>query len=347
MSNDKNNIKNNEKKNDNLQIVTQKTIIVSTAPEYEIFYSEYGYIKILKEDILNDSLKILKFNSYNQSEKNNLNGFINKNNIKSKIKVKIKLFLNDRNNYTFENIDINSDINILFQKIVEKENELKITNKFNINKQYRIFSCHCKVHQININNKFYEEKIYENETLLIFNQKKLFFSEILKNSNIILQQNNSIALKKNTDSHCYVLGDFYFENGKNYFEINLITDPFEKSVLIGLATKKEPKNVNIFDVKNFYGYLLSDCKKYSRQNYKVDSSEDYGEKVKLGDNIGVLCLYNDDGVDIGFFLNKKFLGLAYKKLSKDLIFYPACLLGYCNSKIKITNDVEIPHYEIK
>jgi hypothetical protein len=261
--------------------------------------------------------------------------------------VKIKLFLNDRNNYIFENIDINSEINILFNKIVEKENELKITNKFNINKQFRIFSCHFKIRQLNYNNKFYEEKIYENETLLIFNQKKLFFSEILKSPNIILQQNNSIALKTISDSHNYVLGEFPFTIGKNYFEINLITDPFEKSVLVGVATKKDPKNINILDVKNFYGYLLSHCKKYSILNGKLDANENYGEKIKLGDNIGVLCLFKKEGVDVGFFLNKKFLGFAYKNLTKDFIFYPAVLLGLCNSKIKITNDVEIPNFQIE
>jgi hypothetical protein len=334
---------NNNKKN------KEKTIVISTLPEYEIFYSEYGYIKISKEEISNESLKLCNFNSLNyyQSERNFFKGSINKKNIKKKITVKIKLFLNDRNNYIFENIDINSEINILFNKIVEKENELKITNKFNINKQFRIFSCHFKIRQLNYNNKFYEEKIYENETLLIFNQKKLFFSEILKSPNIILQQNNSIALKTISDSHNYVLGEFPFTIGKNYFEINLITDPFEKSVLVGVATKKDPKNINILDVKNFYGYLLSHCKKYSILNGKLDANENYGEKIKLGDNIGVLCLFKKEGVDVGFFLNKKFLGFAYKNLTKDFIFYPAVLLGLCNSKIKITNDVEIPNFQIE
>ena len=327
----------------------EKTIVISTLPEFEIFYSEYGYIKISKEEISNESLKLCNFNSLNyyQSERNFFKGSINKKNIKKKITVKIKLFLNDRNNYIFENIDINSEINILFNKIVEKENELKITNKFNINKQFRIFSCHFKIRQLNYNNKFYEEKIYENETLLIFNQKKLFFSEILKSPNIILQQNNSIALKTISDSHNYVLGEFPFTIGKNYFEINLITDPFEKSVLVGVATKKDPKNINILDVKNFYGYLLSHCKKYSILNGKLDANENYGEKIKLGDNIGVLCLFKKEGVDVGFFLNKKFLGFAYKNLTKDFIFYPAVLLGLCNSKIKITNDVEIPNFQIE
>ena len=334
---------NNNKKN------KEKTIVISTLPEFEIFYSEYGYIKISKEEISNESLKLCNFNSLNyyQSERNFFKGSINKKNIKKKITVKIKLFLNDRNNYIFENIDINSEINILFNKIVEKENELKITNKFNINKQFRIFSCHFKIRQLNYNNKFYEEKIYENETLLIFNQKKLFFSEILKSPNIILQQNNSIALKTISDSHNYVLGEFPFTIGKNYFEINLITDPFEKSVLVGVATKKDPKNINILDVKNFYGYLLSHCKKYSILNGKLDANENYGEKIKLGDNIGVLCLFKKEGVDVGFFLNKKFLGFAYKNLAKDFIFYPAVLLGLCNSKIKITNDVEIPNFQIE
>jgi hypothetical protein len=344
MSNNKNE-NNNKNKNNN----KEKTIVISTLPEYEIFYSEYGYIKILKEEIKNENLKILNFNSLNyyQSERNFFKGSINKKNIKTKITVKIKLFLNDRNNYILENIDINSEINILFNKIVEKENELKIINKFNINKQYRIFSCKFKIHELNINNKFYEEKIFENEILLIFNQKKLFFSEILKSPNIILQQNNSIALKTISDSHNYVLGDISYTNGKNYFEINLITDPFEKSVLIGVATKKDPKNINILDVKNFYGYLLSHCKKYSIINGKLDANENYGEKIKLGDNIGVLCLFKNEGVDVGFFLNKKFLGFAYKNLNKDFIFYPAILLGLCNSKIKITNEVEIPNFQIE
>lgn len=336
-------------KNDNDNKNKEKTIVISTLPEYEIFYSEYGYIKILKEEISNESLKLCNFNSLNyyKSEKNFFKGSINKKNIKKIITVKIKLFLNDRNNYIFENIDINSEINILFNKIVEKENELKITNKFNINKQFRIFSCHFKIRELNVNNKFYEEKIFENETLLIFNQKKLFFSEILKSPNIILQQNNSIALKTISDSHNYALGEFPFTNGKNYFEINLITDPFEKSVLVGVATKKDPKNINILDVKNFYGYLLSHCKKYSILNGKLEANENFGEKIKLGDNIGVLCLFKKEGVDVGFFLNKKFLGFAYKNLSKDFIFYPAVLLGLCNSKIKITNDVEIPNFQIE
>ena len=75
MSNNKNE-NNNKNKNNN----KEKTIVISTLPEYEIFYSEYGYIKILKEEIKNENLKILNFNSLNyyQSERNFFKGSINK-----------------------------------------------------------------------------------------------------------------------------------------------------------------------------------------------------------------------------------------------------------------------------
>ena len=70
----------------------------------------------------------------------------------------------------------------------------------------------------------------------------------MKGLNIILSKNNTIASKSNRDDPQYIMADYPIYFGKHYFEITLHTEPYEKSVIIGIATKREPKNLFSYDV---------------------------------------------------------------------------------------------------
>ena len=129
--------------------------------------------------------------------------------------------------------------------------------------QYRIFSCHKQIHELNPIRNIFENDILDNELLLYLPIKKLSFSEYAKGYSIIVSQEGKIASKINTDEPQYILGNIGYSFGKHYFEVNLLTEPIAKSVIIGLATKKNPNDMFVNDVNNFYGYILSDNQKLS------------------------------------------------------------------------------------
>ena len=163
----------------------------------------------------------------------------------------------------------------------------------------------------------------------------------MKGGFIILSKNNSTASKTNRDDPQYIMSDYPIHFGKHYFEITLHTEPYEKSVIIGIATKREPYNLNTYDVQTFHGFILSELKKISSINGKVEQS-DFGDVCKINDKIGVLVYYNSDGVILGFYINKVFIGNAFMKLNANLIYFPAVALGLAGTKISISNDMEFP-----
>ena len=208
--------------------------------------------------------------------------------------------------------------------------------------QYRIFSCHKEIHELNPIRNIFENEIQDKELLLYLPIKQLSFSEYIKGYSIIVSQEGKIASKINTDEPQYVLGNIGYSFGKHYFEVNLLTEPIAKSVIIGLATKKDPKNMFIYDINNFYGYILSDMQKISTRNGKEEKKEYSKEQIAINDIIGVLFEFKKEGLEISFYKNKICLGVAFNKIYNEKVFFPAVILGIAGSKIQISNQIDFP-----
>ena len=169
----------------------------------------------------------------------------------------------------------------------------------------------------------------------------------MKGYSVILSQEGKIASKTNTDDPQYVLGNIPYSFGKHYFEVNLLTEPIAKSVIIGLATKRNPADMFINDVQNFYGYILSDMQKISYINGKQEKKEYSKEPIAINDIIGVLFEFKKEGLEISFFKNKICLGVAFNKIYNDKVFFPAISLGIAGSKIQISNQIDFPWFNQK
>ena len=319
--------------------------------KYEIVYSPYGYLKILKEDINNNSLTLYKFIQYKNSNNttNFLFGTIFKNNIKQHIDIRVKYFSGNRKIVLFEKININSKLNILIEKLFINENNNNMENinyskKFTKNTQHRLYSCKKGFHELNTGETIYENKLEDNELLIYFNEIPLYFSSSMKGKSIELSQMGKTAFKTNTDEPQYALGNYGYMSGRHYFEINLLTEPMIRSVVVGLCNKKDDNNLYSTDIQKFYGFILSDIKKtiITFGEGAQEEMNDFGEICNINDKIGVLFDCKDDGVYISFYRNKKNLGIAFDKLPKNITYFPTVEIGLCGSKIQIYNDVDFP-----
>ena len=355
--------KDNNKDNKNNIIEKKKN-----KKEYKIFYSAYGYIKIEKSEI-DKKDTVVPFIQYRPAPfkpEECLIGKISKLNYFKEINIQIKTFYNERKIHTIEKIDIFSSLQLVVQRMFEQERNEKEKNqkekneKINENEknekkeldyeeeritelsQYRIFSCHKKIHELNPTRNLIENEIQNNELLLYLPIKKLSFSEYMKGYSVILSQEGKIASKTNTDDPQYVLGNIPYSFGKHYFEVNLLTEPIAKSVIIGLASKRNPSDMFINDVQNFYGYILSDMQKISYINGKQEKKEYSKEPIAINDIIGVLFEFKKEGLEISFFKNKICLGVAFNKIYNDKIFFPAVSLGLAGSKVQISNQIDFP-----
>ncbi len=208
--------------------------------------------------------------------------------------------------------------------------------------QYRIFSCHKQIHELNPTRNLIENDIQDNEILLYLPAKQLSFSEYAKGFSIIVSQEGKIASKINTDEHQYVYGNMGYSFGKHYFEVNLLTEPIAKSVIVGLATKKNQKDIFSYEASSFYGYVLSDMQKISVVNDKQEKKDYNITPVGINDIIGVLFEFKKEGLEISFYKNKICLGVAFSKIYCDKLFFPVVKLGIAGSKVQISNQIEFP-----
>ena len=335
--------------------------------EYKIFYSPYGYIKVDKPE-LDKNEPVVKFIQYKPAPfkaESCIFGKISTLNYVKEINFSIKTFYNERKIYLLEKIDIFSTLQLAIKRIFEQEKKEKEKNKeqekekgenneekkseieyeeerITEQSQYRIFSCRKQIHELNPTRNLIENDIHDNELLLYLPIKKLSFSEYAKGRSIIVSQEGKIASKVNTDEPQYVLGNIGYSFGKHYFEVNLLTEPIARSVIIGLATKKNPADMFINDVHNFYGYILSDMQKISLVNGKQEKKDYIKEPVAINDIIGVMFEFKKEGLEISFYKNKICLGIAYNKIYNDKIFFPAISLGIAGSKIQISNQIDFP-----
>ena len=253
----------------------------------------------------------------------------------------------------------NKEINVINEENKEKkeDNKEKIENEKKIKKneqlkyeveriteqtQYRIFSCHKQIHELNPTRNMIENEIQNNELLLYLPIKKVSFSQYAKGYSIIVSQEEKVASKINTDDPQYILGNLGYSFGKHYFEVILLTEPIARSVTVGLASKKYPTDMFSNEINNFYGYILSDMQKMSYVNRKEEKKEYSKEPIAINDIIGVLFEFKKEGLEISFYKNKICLGVAFNKIYNEKLFFPAVRLGLAGSKIQISNQIDFP-----
>ena len=346
---------------DQIQSIEQKN-----KNKLNIYYSSYGYIKILKsekpeENINNELLKFIQV-KISKDFQNPIKGTIYHKNFKSEITLKIKTFFNERGIYTIEKIDIHSPLHTVVEKLFSQKSKNKNTvsennsnnsnnnnDKSNIEylnakSQYRIFSCNKSIHELNSIRSLYENDIKDGELLLYLPIQELSFSSYIKGNSVLISQKNKIASKVNTDLPQYALGDEYYSFGKHYFEINLLTLPIETSIIIGVATKKNQKDKFSYDVNGFYGIIASNmCLIWMEKGkqYKKELNKNKKDSFNINDIVGVLLEFKKEGLQISFYKNKMLLGSPYKNIP-DNFFYPAVSLGIVGSKVQISNLIDYP-----
>ena len=325
----------------------EDTIKGNKEEKYKVVYSTYGYLQISEEELTNNLLTIYNFIQYKNIPNNLFNplkGFIFKDNIKNNLNLKVKYFHSKRNLISFDAIDINSKINILIENLFENEDKNNLPKKYTKYSQHRLYSCKTNLRELNTGLTFFENDIRDNEILLFFKEPTLIFSTTMKGKSIEVSQQGKIAFKINTDDPHYVLCSNGYNGGRHYYEIKLLTDPMIRSIVVGLCVKRDEKNMFSYEMTKFYGYILSDMKKteITFDGGDQENMIDYGEMGAINDNIGIMYDCRDDGVNIIFYRNKKNLGIAYKNLPKDFIYFPAVEMGFAGSKIQITNDLDFP-----
>lgn len=316
-------------------IKSAKKALEPTKPAVS-FYSIYGYVQVYKADYSNDDIIILPFFTHT-----NMTGYINKKNLLQEITIQLKTFHGSRKTYRFT-VNINSQISNLLYLLYEGEDKQSIPsgNKWLRTFQYRFIASRQSIRDLNPNSSFAKNLIVNDETLILLPQKTLSFSDKMKGDLINIVHQNKIALKCLKDEPQYVLGDLPMEHGRYYFEVTLVTEPIARGIIVGIAIKKSSTNLNVNDVISFYGFVLSEMKKISSVNYKIDHA-DFGSESKIGDKIGVLVEFNEEGVDLSFYINKKLIGMAFNKLPQT-IYFPCLTLGLNGAKAIINNQVEFP-----
>jgi hypothetical protein len=204
-----------------------------------------------------------------------------------------------------------------------------------------LISSNGKIKELNPNKTYAEELISNDETLILLNQIDLNFSETNKGNMIYLGNKSKIARKQGGDELQFVITEQGFKYGKNYCEFILDTEPYERSVILGVSLFRTDYIMSSGDMKGFWGFVLSECKKISNnQNGKVESIE-YGDITKMGDRVGIMIEFHSLGVDISFYINKINMGVAFKNLPLAT-YYPAAVLGFDGTKVRITNKIGFP-----
>ncbi len=211
--------------------------------------------------------------------------------------------------------------------------------KWNYANQFRLISCSGCLKEINPLKSFIEEEIKDHQTLVLMSNVEIGFSELCKGPSVYLENKNKMAYKLGGDDHQFALASQGFSSGKHYCEFTLETEPYEKSVIIGVTLKRNDFYLNSNEMKGFYSFVLSECKKVSN-NTKLESVE-YGDITKMGDRIGVLMEFQATGLDVSFFINKINMGIAFKNLPLNT-YYPCVVLGFDGTRVRMTNKVRFP-----
>ena len=227
----------------------------------KIIYSPYGYISINKEDYENPEKSIINFCGITKekSYQNPIFGTISKKSLLLKINVRLKTLYGKRLIHTFE-INPEEKISILLKLLItkeEKENNNDEKTKFNKSKTFRIISSKGLIRELNLSKKFYEEKIIDNQLLILAPNHPIHFSEIYHGNQITIE-NNIYANKSYGDDAQIALIDKGYNYGISFTEFILETEPDERSIVIGISLKRNDYFLN--EMNNFWGFVLSDAK---------------------------------------------------------------------------------------
>lgn len=193
--------------------------------------------------------------------------------------------------------------------------------------------------ELNPYNSFFEEKIKDNDNLILLSPETIKFSQTMKTSHIYLENKRKTATKMDVDDIEYCLCDPGIKFGKRYIEFILESEPIESSIIIGVSTLR--KTYKFSNSKNFYGFILSDCQLVFNLNNKIEKC-DYGYETKIGDRIGMLIELTKNGREVTFFVNNVSLGIAFRDLPKEQL-YPCVCLGFPGTKIRINSKVSFPN----
>jgi hypothetical protein len=264
--------------------------------------------------------------------------------LRETITIRLKTFYGQRNIFKLE-VNINDKLADIVTKLcIEEDTILKdITEvvKWTYNNQYRLFTTIGKLKELSVYKSYRDENIGNDALIVLLPVNSINFSDLHKGHLIYLDNNNRTSTKQGGDEHQIVLTEQGYSIGKNYCEVILDTEPYERSVIVGVSLKRNDFNLNPNDVKGFWGFVLSDCKKVTNNAQgKVELTE-YGDVCKMGDRVGILVEFTGQGVDISFYINKINMGVAFKSLPQNT-YYPGVALGFDSTKVRITNKVGYP-----
>jgi hypothetical protein len=218
------------------------------------FFSDYGYVKVEKEDLDRNEGSLVKL-----APSNKLSGRINRCHLTKEIKVNLKTLYGDRKLHTYQ-VRIDDKISSLIGHLLAEEDRVGVTDlkkRWHRNYQYRLISTVGAIKELRPGCIFEEENVKNGQTLILASPIKLNFSETARGPGITLENSNSTAFKQNGEEHQYALTDLGYSSGTHYIEFTLETEPDERNVIIGLTQARNDYYFNS-DCKNFWGYIPSE-----------------------------------------------------------------------------------------
>lgn len=232
---------------------------------------------------------------------------------------------------------------IISKLIIEEDITLSSADRrWQYNQQYRLCStAKDKIKELNPIRTILEEGIVKDQTLLLFPQKKIFFHETYLGPNIVLENNNSTAVKSGSDDLQLVFADRAFKSGRHYIEFIFETEPAEKSILIGLSLSRNDFNLSLGDPRSFWGFIPSEGLKISYNDKGTVEKKEYGVQCRINDSVGILLEFTGKGLNVTYFVNKINIGAAFQNLTIQT-YYPCIALGFDSSSVRILNDVPYP-----
>jgi len=339
------------KPNSYANVFPYSTKLDSTKNEKVIYYSDYGYVEVLKEDFDNKNQYMIPFRTkiYNPMISSVSYGVCSRDNLRRMIRIKVKTFYGKRETYIFP-IGVNDLLNDLVSKVIIEENENiqnedneeSNCNKWKYNQQFRLYTYfNGKLKEIDPSKSVIDENIVNNQLIILLPQRKIYFNEALLGQNIFLENNNSTAFKQGSDDTQLVFTDHCFKFGKHYIEFLFETEPAERSIFLGISINRNDFSLNLSNPKGFWGFIPSEVVKIGYDDKNHLERVEYGSECKIYDSVGILLEFNQKSVDVSFYINKINMGVAFKNLSLQN-YYPCVGLGFDSSRVRILNEVEFP-----
>ncbi len=234
----------------------------------------------------------------------------------------------------------------LISKLIIEENSNTDPSEdhWKYNNQYRLcFSHKDKLKELHPLRSVKDEELQRNQIILLLPQRKVRFHDSFYGPNILLESNNTIAVKSGSDDLQLVFSDQGYKTGRHYIEFIFETEPAEKSILVGLSLSRSDYYFSIGDPRGFWGFIPSECLKIGYNEKNQIEKKEFGAPCKINDSIGMLLEFTNRGLDVTFFINKVNMGVAFKNLSSQT-YYACIALGFDSSKVRIIEEAEFPDF---